>query len=146
MTTPPKISTSSNSLAVPSAAPNAGYMSVVDQWRAAMNLPRLSHDNLLESNALKTSQKSGGSNKHSMHDGTSAQVMGPSHLGGFEKVFVGGWLCEIPNLPGLGGVCGILGKGWNHLGQTGHAEILTSKSYSKIGCGLALGIWTCDLA
>ncbi|OAQ59219.1 cysteine-rich secretory protein family domain-containing protein [Pochonia chlamydosporia 170] len=131
---------------VPSGGSNSSYMAIVDKWRAAMGLTSLKQDSRVESNALKTSENSGGSLKHKIFPGSSAQVMAPGNPDNFESVFVGGWLCEIPTLPGLGDACRTLSKGWNHAGQTGHAEILTSKQYSKIGCGLALGIWTCDLA
>ena len=65
----------------------------------------------------------------------------------FERVFVGGWLCERPTLAGLNGACGSqLADGWDHAGQTGHADILTAPNYKKIGCAFSQGIWGCDLA
>jgi hypothetical protein len=122
-------------------------MGVVSQWRSAMGLPALTEDNKLQSNAQDASASSGGQLKHKLNPGSMAQVMAPGNEGNFESVFVGGWLCELPNLPGLGSsVCNSASKGWNHAGQTGHAEILSSTKYTKIGCGLASGIWSCDLA
>jgi hypothetical protein len=123
------------------------YMSVVSTWRSNMGLPALSEDNTLQSNSLNAAESSGGQLKHKLNPGSMAQVMAPGNSGNFESVFVGGWLCEMPQLPGLGSsVCNSASQGWNHAGQTGHAEILSSTKYTKIGCGLAEGIWACDLA
>jgi hypothetical protein len=86
--------------------------------------------------------------KHKLNPGTYGQVLAPGKpdMESFLSVFVGGWLCEIPTLPGLDGVCSTMSKGWSYEGQTGHAEILTSDNYSKIGCKNYEGIWCCDLA
>merc|ERR1712029_898799 len=97
-------------------------------------------------NALKTVQNSDGSMVHELNPGTMAQVLAPGTSSDFENVFVGGWLCEIPTLPGLDGVCSTMSAGWSYNGETGHAKILTATSYSKIGCALYAGIWACDLA
>jgi hypothetical protein len=85
---------------------------------------------------------------HKLNPGTFGQVLAPAPAtdDGFTKAFVGGWLCEMPNLPGLDGVCAKMSEGWSYEGQTGHAEILTSSNYSKIGCANHAGIWCCDLA
>ncbi|KIW92226.1 uncharacterized protein Z519_07210 [Cladophialophora bantiana CBS 173.52] len=126
-----------------------GYMSVVSKWRAAGGLPALSQDSTLEANALKTSTDSVGGLIHELNPGTMAQVLAPGTPSNFESVYVGGWLCEIPSLPGLDGICSTEAQGWDHSnGETGHAEILTSTSYSKIGCALSssTGVWACDLA
>ncbi|KIX01509.1 uncharacterized protein Z518_09235 [Rhinocladiella mackenziei CBS 650.93] len=123
-----------------------GYMGIVSKWRSAGGLPALTQDSTLEGNALKTATDSGGTLTHELNPGTMAQVLAPGNADNFESVYVGGWLCEIPTLPGLDGICDTLAQGWNHAGQTGHAEILTSTSYTKIGCALASGIWACDLA
>ncbi|KIW22835.1 uncharacterized protein PV07_11093 [Cladophialophora immunda] len=125
------------------------YMSVVSKWRAAGGLPALTQDSQLEANAMKTSTDSVGGLIHELNPGTMAQVLAPGTPDNFESVYVGGWLCEIPTLPGLNGICATEAQGWDHSnGETGHAEILTSTSYSKIGCALALstGVWACDLA
>lgn len=123
-----------------------GYMGVVSQWRSAMGLSALSEDSKLVANALKTAQDGNGQMKHELNPGSFAQVLAPGSANDFEKVFVGGWLCERPNLPGLNGICGQMSQGWSYDGQTGHADILSSSKYSKIGCALATGIWACDLA
>lgn len=137
--------------AQPTSAPsvpstNSGYMGVVDTWRSKMGLGALSQDSKLEGNALKTAQDGNGEMVHELNPGTFAQVLAPGSADEFEHVFVGGWLCEMPSLPGLDGICGSQSQGWSYGGQTGHAEILSSTSYSKIGCALADGIWACDLA
>lgn len=139
--------------AQPSAAPSSGgsssggYMGIVNEWRSKMGLPDLSESDQLQSNAQNTADSSGGQLIHKLNPGSMAQVLAPGNSGNFESVFVGGWLCEVPSLPGLGSsVCNSASQGWDHAGQTGHADILSSKSYSKIGCALGDGIWACDLA
>lgn len=125
-----------------------GYIGIVSKWRSAGGLPALTQDSTLEANALKTSTDSVGGLIHELNPGTFAQVLAPGTPDNFESVYVGGWLCEIPTLPGLDGICDTLGQGWNHAGQTGHADILTSTSYSKIGCALAssTGVWACGMS
>ena len=61
-----------------------------------------------------------------------------------------GWLCEEPNdnIP-----CAQIGSG-KPTSDTGHAEIIKSTSYSKMGCYYMnsvgdsgyTGMWTCDFA
>lgn len=134
---------------IPSAAPApsaTGYMAVVDEWRSKMGMKALTSDSKLESNAMDTVVSSNGQMIHKLNPGTYGQVLAPGDANDFEHVFVGGWLCEIPTLPGLDGVCAQQSQGWTYQGQTGHAEILTSDNYSKIGCALHAGIWCCDLA
>ncbi|EAT90980.1 hypothetical protein HBI56_020600 [Parastagonospora nodorum] len=137
----------------PAPPADSGYMGVVAEWRAKLGLKELSHDSKLESNAMDTVVSSNGVMTHKLNPGTYGQVLAPGKDGkddqgndNFTKVFVGGWLCELPNTPGLDGVCGKMSEGWAYEGQTGHAEILTSAQYSKIGCALHKGIWCCDLA
>lgn len=137
----------------PAPPADSGYMGVVAEWRAKLGLKELSHDSKLESNAMDTVVSSNGVMIHKLNAGTFGQVLAPGKDGkddqgndNFTKVFVGGWLCELPQTPGLDGVCGKMSQGWAYEGQTGHAEILTSAQYSKIGCALHQGIWCCDLA
>lgn len=136
----------------PSSTPSSGdtgYMAIVSKWRTAGGLPDLSHDSQLEANALKTSTNSVGGLIHELNPGTMAQVLAPGNPNNFENVYVGGWLCEIPTLPGLNGICATEAQGWDHSnGETGHALILTSLSYTKIGCAIssATNVWACDLA
>lgn len=128
------------------AATTGGYMDIVSEWRAKLGLKALECDSKLEANAEDTVVSSNGVMIHKLNPGTFGQVLAPGSADDFEHVFVGGWLCEIPTLPGLDGVCATQSEGWSYEGQTGHAEILTSTSYSKIGCHLYAGIWGCDLA
>ena len=111
-----------------------------------MGMKPLEHDSKLESNAMDTVVSSNGQMVHKLNPGSFGQVLAPGNADDFEHVFVGGWLCEIPSLPGLDGVCAQQSEGWAYAGQTGHAEILTSDQYSKIGCALHAGIWCCDVA
>lgn len=127
-------------------APSTGYMGVVSEWRSKLGLKALTQDALLESNAMDCVKSSAGVMKHKLNEGSMGQVLAPGQADEFEHVFVGGWLCEISTLPGLNGICKTASEGWAYAGQTGHAEILTSPAYSKIGCALYDGIWGCDLA
>lgn len=130
----PATPTGSSSGPAPTLGSSSGdYMDVVSKWRAAGGLSPLTRDSTLEANALKTSTDSVGGLKHELNPGTMAQVLAPGSPSDFEEVYVGGWLCEIPTLPGLNGICSTASQGWSYDGQTGHADILTSKSYSKIG-------------
>lgn len=128
------------------APPATGYMAVVDEWRAKLGMSKLTQDSKLEANAKDTVVSSKGQMVHKLNPGSFAQVLAPGDADNFEHVFVGGWLCEIPTLAGLDGVCTEQSKGWTYQGQTGHAEILTSTNYKSIGCALDTGIWCCDLA
>jgi hypothetical protein len=111
-----------------------------------MGMKPLANDAKLQSNAMDTVVSSNGQMVHKLNPGSYGQVLAPGNADDFEHVFVGGWLCEMPSLPGLDGVCATQSEGWAYEGQTGHAEILTSDNYSKIGCALHAGIWCCDLA
>jgi hypothetical protein len=133
----------------PAPAPEpatGGYMDVVAKWRSQLGLKKLEFSSELESNALKVVIDGNGVMRHELNPGTYGQVLAPGKDDEFERVFVGGWLCEMPSLPGLDGVCSKFSQGWDYQGQTGHAEILTSPNYSKIGCSNRQGIWCCDLA
>ncbi|KAH6642546.1 hypothetical protein C7974DRAFT_104243 [Boeremia exigua] len=139
----------SSTQAATSAAPvptASGYQGVVDTWRAKMGLKPLANDAKLEANAMDTVVSSNGQMVHKLNPGSFGQVLAPGNADDFEHVFVGGWLCELPGLPGLDGVCATASDGWAYNGQTGHAEILTADNYSKIGCALHAGIWCCDVA
>lgn len=125
---------------------DSGYMGTVNEWRAKLGLKDLIYDSKLEANAANTCDEGNGEMKHKLNPGTMGQVLAPGEMSKFEHVFVGGWLCEIPTMPGLDGVCAEQSKGWTYQGQTGHAEILTSPNYSKIGCACVDGIVGCDLA
>jgi uncharacterized protein YkwD len=123
-------------------------MDIVSYWRSAYGLGALSEDGTLQGNAQKTADDSVGGLHHELNPGSMAQVLAPGDAGDFEHVYVGGWLCEVPSAPALNGVCATESQGWAYEGQTGHAEILTSTAYSKIGCAFSsgTGVWACDLA
>lgn len=130
----------------PPAPNNSGYQAVVDEWRAKLGLKPLTNSKKLEDNAKDTVAASKGQMIHKLNTGSFGQVLAPGDEDNFEHVFVGGWLCEIPTLAGLAGVCETQSEGWTYQGQTGHAELLTSPDYTEIGCALGFGIWCCDLA
>lgn len=128
------------------AAPSGtGYMAIVDEWRAKLGLEALTQDSKLEANAKDTVVTSNGKMVHKLNPGSYGQVLAPGSPDEFYSCFVGGWLCERPDMAGMNGVCNTASKGWSHT-STGHADILTSGSYSKIGCANYNGIWGCDLA
>ena len=147
--------TASSALAAPVSEPSVAtlevragnYMGIVNEWRGKMKMEHLKHDGGLERNALNTVQESNGQMKHKLNKGSFGQVLAPGKCGdmnAFYSAFVGGWLCERPNLPGLNGVCNSLKSKWRHT-STGHADILTDKKYKKIGCACSRDIWSCDL-
>jgi hypothetical protein len=140
--------TTTQAAPAPSAPATGGYMDIVSEWRAKLGMAALECDPKLEDNAMNVVVEGNGVMKHKLNPGTFGQVLAPGKpdMESFLSVFVGGWLCEIPTLPGLDGVCSTMSKGWDYQGQTGHAEILTSDNYSKIGCKNHEGIWCCDLA
>ncbi|KAL1602326.1 hypothetical protein SLS60_005741 [Paraconiothyrium brasiliense] len=132
----------------PSSPPSSGggYIDTVNTWRGKLGLPTLTQDETLQNNALKTCDDGNGEMKHELNPGTFGQVLAPGQPDEFEKVFVGGWLCEKPDMPGMDGICATMSDGWAYNGQTGHADILSSTDYTKIGCSNAKGIWGCDVA
>lgn len=150
----PEKPSSTSAYAPPPAEPTSGgggggsYMGTVNTWRSKLGLPDLEHDDKLESNAADTCTAGNGEMVHKLNPGTMGQVLAPGQCedSAFEHVFVGGWLCEKPNMAGMDGVCGEQSKGWTYAGQTGHADILTNTGYSKIGCKCVKGIWGCDVA
>ncbi|EDU46378.1 conserved hypothetical protein [Pyrenophora tritici-repentis Pt-1C-BFP] len=143
--TPPPAPTATAATPAPSSG---GYIDIVLEWRSKMGLPALEIDLKLQANALKTIQDAGGAMVHELNQGTMAQVMAPGEctLEGFGGCYLGGWLCEKPQLQGLDGVCHKASKGWQYNGQTDHAEILISTNYGKIGCSCDMNMWACDLA
>lgn len=148
-TTETPTATATAAPAPPSSGGSGGYMDIVNQWRSAGGLPSLTQDSTLEGNALKTSTDSTNGLEHELNPGTFAQVLAPGTFADFESIYVGGWLCEIPSLPGLNGICSTEAQGWDHSdGETGHADILTSTKYTKIGCASSSStqVMACDLA
>ncbi|KAF9732297.1 hypothetical protein PMIN06_011450 [Paraphaeosphaeria minitans] len=131
----------------PSNPPSSGggYIDIANQWRAKLGLPAYEQDDTLQNNALKTCDDGNGEMVHELNPGTFGQTLAPGQPDEFERVFVGGWLCERPDLPGLDGICNTMSQGWAYNGQTGHADIITG-DYKKIGCANAKGIWGCDYA
>jgi hypothetical protein len=145
----PEKPTTTSEAPQPSSPPaNSGYMGTVNTWRSKLGLKDLEHSDQMESNAANTCDEGNGQMVHKLNPGTMGQVLAPGECqdSAFEHVFVGGWLCELPNMPGMDGVCAEQSKGWTYQGQTGHAEILTADRYSKIGCSCKEGIWGCDLS
>ncbi|KAG8411788.1 hypothetical protein J3459_016287 [Metarhizium acridum] len=143
----PPVSPAPTATQAPPGGNGPDYMKIVNKWMDACGLRQLQYDPKLESNALKASQESDGQLKHKMFPGTMAQVMAQGDLSSFERALVGGWLCETSWRFKDRSVCsGDLGRGWNHMGQTGHADILSDARYTKIGCQADQNILTCDCA
>lgn len=143
---PSSQSTYINALPTATAPPSASYIIIVNRWRSKLGMKAFARDPKLESNAIDVVYSSHGEMVHKFNHDTFGQVLAPGNDKDFEHVFVGGWLCEIPSLPGLDDVCDVQSKGWEYNGQTSHAELLTSNTYSRIGCAYYAGIWCCDLA
>ncbi|KAF2791651.1 hypothetical protein K505DRAFT_326712 [Melanomma pulvis-pyrius CBS 109.77] len=122
---------------------STGYMATVDEYRVKLGLSKLAYSSKLEANSLKTAQDGNGQMVHQLLDGSFGQTLAPGGPDDFHHVFVGGWLCERPDLPGLNGECATASEGWMY-SSTGHADIITSDSYKSIGCANAGGIWGCD--
>lgn len=154
-------------------SPTNGGQSILgtcNKWRKQYGLPTFKWDSQLEKNALKTGTDGRGQNQvHQLNQGTMGQVITPGmvekyggDLGGdtpFELSYVA-WLCEVPSdkLKADGKDQCKLVKDNLHMyySDTGHYDILTSTSYSKIGCAFAdnpdkdnntpyQGLWVCDL-
>lgn len=124
----------------------SNYMSVIEKWRAALGLIPLTYDSALEANALKTCTDGNGRMVHNLNPGSLAQVLatGNMHVE-FERILVGGWLCEKRDVKVLHDVCPAFSIGWAYT-STRHAEILTSMIHTKIGCATFGGVTGCDLA
>jgi hypothetical protein len=127
-------------------AHTTSYHAVISKWRSRMGLSGLAISTKLEGNAMDTVVSGNGRMVHKLLPGSYGQVLAPGNANNFETVYVGGWLCEIPTLSGLHDVCSTLSQGWAYGGQIGHAEILASEEYTKIGCALFAGVWCCDLS
>lgn len=108
----------------PVATPGGGgdWFDIANKWRVAGGKPAFTESAKLVANAQDTADNSVGGLIHKLNPGTFAQVLAPGDASNFESVYLGGWLCELPNSPGLNGVCATASGGWNHEGQTGHAE------------------------
>lgn len=143
----PTSSTDSPSSAPATVGANEDWFDVANKWRLAGGHPKFEKDATLVANAQRTADESVGGLIHKLFPGSFAQVLAPGDSSNFESVYVGGWLCELPNSPGLNGICATASNGWNHEGQTGHAEILIG-DYKTIGCALGgnTGVWACDFA
>lgn len=133
--------------AAAAATDGPNWQAIAAKWRDQLGKTAWKVNDTLVANALKTAQDGNGKMKHELNPGSLAQVLAPGEEYSdysFEAAFVGGWLCEIPTLPGLGDACEKWGPGWKHNG-TGHADVLSGEAYNSIGCAWAGGIWACDL-
>ncbi|CAJ2514164.1 Uu.00g022830.m01.CDS01 [Anthostomella pinea] len=130
-----------------SSSSGVDYMTTVNKWRGIMNLPTLTYNAAIEASCMQTLINNGKNAlteaSHMLSNGAMAQVLatGTWTTDGFAKAYVQEWLCEIPSLHGLSGVCN------NPAGSSeqGHAKILTSKSYTTIGCAGFDGNVGCSL-
>ena len=145
-------------------------LQTANYWRDQYGLPHFTWDAQLEKNALKTGTDGRGQNQvHQLNPGTMAQVITPGmvvkyggDLGGdtpFELSYCA-WLCEVPsNTLKAGGKdqCNLVDKNLHmYYSDTGHYDILTSPTYTKMGCAFShnpdtdnntpyQGLWVCDL-
>jgi len=144
---------------------------VINGFDKLYNVPLKTWNATLRNNAYKTIQAGHGRDQvHHLYPGTWGQVLcpgrftkkptAPSPFNPFELVYFG-WLCEKSTDPQLAGKCKTAQQ-YNSIsqvaGQTGHHDILTSHTYTQIGCAFIQndqqknpdspfqGIWGCDLA
>ena len=79
---------------------------------------------------------------HELIPPSMGQVLAGGDCGNFEDALVHGWICEIPSLL-PDGMCN--GGMTNYmLTETGHAQILSDNSYTKVACACSQGVWGCD--
>jgi hypothetical protein len=103
------------------------YMTVVNEYRTRLDLPKLTWGSQLQANAKKTVVDGNGEMVHQLNPPSMAQVLCPGTKDDFKTCFVGGWLCERPNTPGLEDDCKTLGQSFTHT-ETGHTDILMDKN------------------
>lgn len=146
-------------------------LTTINKWRRAYNLSELKWSSKLAANAQKTGDDGQGVNQnHELNPGSYAQVITPGtdhKISGldygndscFELSYVA-WLCESndPQLKSPVDQCALVANNLHmQYSSTGHHDILTSTSYSQIGCAFAKnpkasstspyqGLWVCDLA
>ena len=147
-------------------------LTTINKWRKVYKLPLLRWNHQLELNALKTGTDGAGQyQNHELNPGTMAQVITPGmnakyggNLGGdtpFELSYVA-WLCESSSDPELKSdgkdQCQLVSDNLHmSYDDKGHYDILTSTSYTHIGCAFAdnpdlgndtpyQGLWVCDLS
>lgn len=114
-----------------------------NKYRAIMNVPALSHSDVLQANVQKTLDDHPGQMVHELNPGTLAQVLAQGDCADFESALKYGWICEIPSLLPPGSCDG---STYDYGGQTEHAEIVSSTDYTQVACACEQGIWGCDLA
>jgi len=164
--------TSTSSGALADSTSSASLIQTINKYRHDASLPTFTWNDTLATNAQDTCNASGGTSlTHHLYPGSYGQVM---VYGATDDIACGestdgqtsfglawySWLCEYPSGAGLGAeFCKNIYAASNidNEGQTGHYEILSSSSYSQIGCGFYAnpkssvcdkfaGVWTCDVA
>lgn len=143
---PPPPAPKSSAAPAPAPAPAGGYLDIANEYRKKLGLAPFKFSQKLEDNAKNTVVASNGKMVHKLNPGTFAQVLAPgkNDMVSFKHVYLGGWLCEMPELPGIKAECPEAKKGWTH-NSDGHAKILIG-GYKEIGCAFYNTIWSCDCA
>lgn len=148
---------------------DASILAVANKYRSLYGLPAFKWSSQLKANAAKTGEDNGGVNmNHELNSGSMGQVITPGlataspsvDLGGlspFEAAYLS-WMCEKSSDSEISKFCPIMQSAMHMMySSTGHYDILTSSSYSSIGCKFVAnpaasssspyqGIWTCDVA
>lgn len=139
------------------------YLTSANYFRQLQGFNKFVYDDTLQSNSVKTGIDNGGNQmKHELNAGSFAQCIaegdatsGSGDLSPFDMIYLG-WLCEIPQA-NLGDMC-LTMTNTVHMnitaGDVGHANILRTASYTKMGCSFQtatepqnyVGQWTCDFA
>lgn len=147
-------------------APTSGGKSMLasaNHFRALQGYPPFEWSSTLEGNAAKTNRDDGGNQMtHELNSGSFGQCIAQGSdttasgsYSPFDLIYLG-WLCEIPSAD-LGDGCAIMKAATNmqvNTADPGHANILRTAGYTKIGCNYIAatepqgyaGLWTCDFA
>jgi hypothetical protein len=182
----PPPSPTSSSTTSPSASPSASsypsspsdgsplsggvsVLSTCNKFRDMYNLKGFKWSTQLASNAGKTGRLNNGvTENHSLFEGSFAQVITPglnSDISGvnlqgftpFEMAYLS-WMCEVSSDSQISKMCPNMQSSMHmEYSETGHYDILTSASYSSIGCTFThnpnaasnspyQGLWICDFA
>jgi len=138
-------------------------LQTANYFRKLQGYKDLVYDDTLQGNSAKTGVDNGGNKMtHELNAGSFAQCIaegddktGSGDLSPFDMIYLG-WLCEIPD-SSLGDMCTTM-KNTVHMKvdttDPGHANILRTASYTKMGCSYQpateqqqyAGQWTCDFA
>jgi len=129
------------------SADEPAYMATINKWRSAMGKPTLAYNTTLQAIVDVEVKEMNGALTHVTKPGVYGQVVAPGQSTDFGGVWLAGWVCEVPDTPGVGEqTCkdALAKNNFNHEGQTDHNEICTAERYKGVACGNYKGMWACD--